>query len=307
MTDQIFQRNSVNIIIPKFGTTTAEDVNSAVIRLNAKRLSIVAMDILDVKYHCHTMDGEGLLDDINVIECTPREDILHDDWYRLDLFEWSETQTNTFGKSIYYHPNIIPLDLCQTILLAAVPPAGEIDEIPKTLRGLLDTETLEKIKEDKSPFISMPNKWWNEEDNTNTYTDWFCEWHDKDHSYLKDLFMEDPAGIQTLYGANVQGFIENNLKGIIIPAGCGYFGKYYINDKTLNDGLNASWKENVECFFPAEWSEQQNPEDMDADYLSYNHEWRVQSPQIRFLYADGLNQPEKCGTDRYFRTWFIGK
>jgi|TARA_B110000285_G_C15112721_1_gene612111 hypothetical protein len=306
MTDMTFQRNNCNIIIPKFGTTTAEDVNSAVIRLKAKRLDLVAMDMMSVNYLCHTMDGEGLLPDIQVIECTPRDDIQDEAWYRLELFNFVGGDEKTLGKSIYYHPNIIPLDLCQTILLAAIPPAGENDDLPKALRPLLDTETLARIETEKLPYISMPNKWWTEEDNINTYNDWYCAWHNQDHLYLKDLFDVDPTAVQEQYGTNVQGFIEDNLKGIIIPAGCGHFGKYYINDKTSNDSLNSDWKENVACFFPAEWTVTHNTEDMTADYLSYGHEWRTISPLVRFLYADTNNGAEIPKSDTYFRTWWIG-
>lgn len=296
----VFERNSVNIIIPKFGTTTAEEVNSCVIRLKAKRLSIVAQDITDVHYMCYTMDGTGLLPEIQVIECTPRDDIKDESWYRLDLFDNSDL----VGKNIYFHPNIYPLDLCQTIVLNAIPLAGAVDH-EQALEGL-DTDTIARIIAEKLPFISMSNKWWTDEgDNINTYNEWYCEWFSTDQQYLKTAFDLDPEAVQDMYVDNVQGFIEDNIKGVVLPSGCGQFGKYHINDKVANDQLNVDWKENVACYFPTEWSPP-NDEDMDGDYLSYDHEWRTVSPQVRFLYAD-TNAGENCPkTDEYFRTWFIG-
>jgi len=244
------------------------------------------------------MDGTGLLPEIQVIECTPRDDIKDESWYKLDLFDNPDLE----GKNIYFHPNIYPLDLCQTIVLSAIPHAGAVDH-PEALVGL-DANTIARIISEKLPFIAMSNKWWTDEDNTNTYNEWYCEWLNDGQQYLKTAFDLDPEAVQDMYVDNVQGFIEDNIKGVVLPSGCGYFSKYHINDKVANDQLNVDWKENVEPFFPAEWTSP-NQEDMNADYLSYEHEWRTISPQVRFLYAD-TNADESPKTDEYFRTWFIG-
>ena len=290
--------------MPKWGVTTSEDVNTAVIRLKAKRLAIVGGDRTNITYICYTMDGAGLLPEIEVLDLVPREEIEHAEWYRLDLFK--DFKSINDGKNIFYHPNIVPLDLCQTVMLCSIPPKGNISDIPKALEGQLELDVQARIKEEDLPWISMPNKWWTtEEDNNNTYNNWYCEWNWGDQSYLKDAFDLDPQAVQDMYGDNVQGFIEDNIKGIIIPTGCGQFGKYHINDRESNDLLNADWKENVAAYFPAEWSPP-NDEDMDADYLSYGHEYRTVSPQVRFLYADTNNGTEIPKTDSYFRTWFIG-
>lgn len=295
-----YERGSVNVIVPMFGTTTPEEVNSCIFRLKAKRLGIVAHEITTLNYMCHTMDGTGLLPEIQVIECTPREEIKDDAWYKLDLFDNSDLK----GKNVYFHPNIYPLDLCQTMVLSSIPLAGEVDNA-KALEGL-DADTVARIITEKLPFISMSNKWWTGGgDDINTYNDWYTEWHGTDQRYLKDAFDLDPEAVQDMYVDNVQGFIEDNLKGVVLPTGCGYFGKYHINDKAANDQLNVYWKENVETFFPAEWTTP-NQEDMNADYLSEDHEWRTISPQVRFLYADTNAGAEDPKTDEYFRTWFIG-
>jgi hypothetical protein len=42
---------------------------------------------------------------------------------------------------------------------------------------------------------------------------------------------------------------------------------------------------------------------MDADYISYDHEWRDISEQAKFVYAQTQDEDTHTKADLYFRTW----
>ena len=155
----------------------------------------------------------------------------------------------------------------------------------------------------------MPTKWWTDEDTTTQtdYAHFFTAFNYRDLHEIYETFKADPTGLISKYGDTKQGvqkFIEDTFKGVVLPTGCGEFGIYYINDEEKNKRLIQEWEENVKCYFPQEWSIP-NEEDIDADYISYDHEWRDISEQSRFIYAETQDEDTNNDTraDLYFRTW----
>lgn len=299
------------IVMIKTGDTTVEEINSSYIRFKKFRLDgLTPQDHNLVQYFCYTNTGtEGLLDEIIGAEF---ESDLPANWNKIKLFDKTTSfmtenrvdHQNT--KVVVWDTNLFPRDTCQGTILQMVNNAGDIEELPPLD---YDIETLKTIRDKGLPFLEMPTKWWSKTDHDDTeYAHFYTGFNKGDLHSLYETFMNDKENVLETYGDTPQGlqkFIEDTFKGVVIPTGCGYFGVYYIGDRTANDRLNVEYKENVSCYFPQEWHSP-NTEDMDGDYLTYHHEWRTLTPQVKMVYADTSVEPD-TRADLYFRTWIHGE
>lgn len=293
---------ATSIVLIKSGDTTTEQINSTYIRLMSYRmLSIHPKEHNDAKIWCYAESNEGLLEGIHHLPMLPRDDYTDPAWYKIDVMSANSSKimkgdSHQIHKIVIWDVNLFPRDTCQNTTLKEQNEAGDVSLLqPDTF----DAETLSLIKEQKLPFLQMPTKWWTDDSDTE-----YCPFYTSFEGgglELYTLFQSDPSKYQELYGNDVQKFIEKEFKGVVLPTLCGEFGIYYIGNRERNDTLLEEWKERVQCYFPQEWH-CPIEEDMDADYLSYDHEWRTISPQVRFLYAN-TDQGTLTRDDLWFRTW----
>ena len=302
---------ATSIVMIKNGNVSVEEVNSTYIRLKNLRLdSIYPKDHNTVGFYCYINTGtEGLLDGIKPIEFTSIEGVK-------DSSPWAKigTMQNTFDcgdyvgqnvKVIVWDTKLFPRNTSQNTTLEYLNAKGKVED----MSSKLDPETIQTIQDQELPYMVMPSKWWTDEDTTtqNEYAHFYTAFNKRDLQPIYETFIADPVGIIEKYGdtkRGVQHFIEDTFKGVVLPTGCGEFGVYYINNEDKNSQLITEWEEKVKIYFPAEWSIPQD-EDMDADYLSYGHEWRDINQQSKFVYA--VTQDEETdhdtAADIYFRTW----
>jgi hypothetical protein len=248
-----------------------------------------------IELYCHTDNPEGLHEDINIIKLTPRDDITDNKFYNVELFEkFSE------DKVILWDANLQPLDLCQTLVIKGFPMKGDFKEAMDFIPDM-DLELGMKIKEEMYPFIQVPTKWWDLDEEGNTgLADYFIAFWGNNCSHLTQVFEKDPKSAQETDFAT---FIKNSFKGIILPTEPGVFAPYYVSNKERTDALNEQWETNVRPFFPDAWVGHGGEEE--APFLEWNHEYRDVTKQVQFLYLDtnnGENRPEE---DWYLQLWFL--
>jgi hypothetical protein len=284
----------IKIITQKFGDTTAQDVNRLHLELSRKRVFTMTPES-PIELYCHTDNPEGLHEDINIIKLTPRDDITDNKFYNVELFEkFSE------DKVILWDANLQPLDLCQTLVIKGFPMKGDFKEAMDFIPDM-DLELGMKIKEEMYPFIQVPTKWWDLDEDGNTgLADYFIAFWGNNCSHLTQVFEKDPKSAQETDFAT---FIKNSFKGIILPTEPGVFAPYYVSNKERTDALNEQWETNVRPFFPDAWVGHGGEEE--APFLEWNHEYRDVTKQVQFLYLDtnnGENRPEE---DWYLQLWFL--
>jgi len=285
----------IKIITQKVGDSiNAEDVNRLHLELSRKRVFTMTPES-PIELYCHTDNPEGLHEDINIIKLNKRDDITDNKFYNVELFEkFSE------DKVILWDANLQPLDLCQTLVLKGFPMKGDFKEAMDFIPDM-DLELGMKIKEEMYPFIQVPTKWWDLDEDGNTgLADYFVAFWGNNCNHLVQTFEKDPKSAQETDFAT---FIKNNFKGIILPTEPGVFAPYYVSNKEKSDALNEQWETNVRPFFPDAWVGHGGEEE--APFLEWNHEYRDVTKQVQFLYLDtdkGENRPEE---DWYLKLWFL--
>lgn len=285
----------IKIITQKVGDSiNAEDVNRLHLELSRKRVFTMTPES-PIELYCHTDNPEGLHEDINIIKLNKRDDITDNKFYNVELFEkFSE------DKVILWDANLQPLDLCQTLVLKGFPMKGDFKEAMDFIPDM-DLELGMKIKEEVYPFIQVPTKWWDLDEDGNTgLADYFIAFWGNNCNHLVQTFEKDPKSAQETDFAT---FIKNNFKGIILPTEPGVFAPYYVSNKERTDALNEQWETNVRPFFPDAWVGHGGEEE--APFLEWNHEYRDVTKQVQFLYLDtdkGENRPEE---DWYLKLWFL--
>ena len=285
----------IKIITQKVGDSiNAEDVNRLHLELSRKRVFTMTPES-PIELYCHTDNPEGLHEDINIIKLNKRDDITDNKFYNVELFEkFSE------DKVILWDANLQPLDLCQTLVLKGFPMKGDFKEAMDFIPDM-DLELGMKIKEEMYPFIQVPTKWWDLDEDGNTgLADYFIAFWGNNCNHLVQTFEKDPKSAQETDFAT---FIKNNFKGIILPTEPGVFAPYYVSNKEKSDALNEQWETNVRPFFPDAWVGHGGEEE--APFLEWNHEYRDVTKQVQFLYLDtnnGENRPEE---DWYLKLWFL--
>lgn len=303
---------ATEIVLIKNGNTSVEEINSAYIRLKNLRVdTIYPKDHNTVTFNCYTNTGtDGLLDEIKPIEFNSLEGVNPESpWNKILLMNRGVggflDRANQNIKILIMDTKLFPRNTSQNTILDFINAKGKTTEVYE----ILDPETIATIKEQELPYMVMPTKWWTDEDTTTQtdYAHFFTAFNYRDLHEIYETFKADPTGLISKYGDTKQGvqkFIEDTFKGVVLPTGCGEFGIYYINDEEKNKRLIQEWEENVKCYFPQEWSIP-NEEDIDADYISYDHEWRDISEQSRFIYAETQDEDTNNDTraDLYFRTW----
>jgi hypothetical protein len=294
---------ATNIILVQTKDTTTEQINESVVRLLKYRINLVSAGHNEVKFYCYTDTPEGLLPQINHLPLIRRDEITDENYYKLDLLKG---YTYLFGvecKNVIWNPKLVPLDLCQTTILQSMSPAGDIGHLPEGFEA--DAEMLATIRDNKLPFMEVPTTWYTLEDEVQTdyKANWYLGYNAEDLREISLTFDEDPAGHIATHSATggFDSFIAEHFKGVVVPTQIGEFGGYYINNAEKNLELNAQWIENVQTYFPAEWYPPHD-EDMMANYISIDHEWRTISKQTRFVYLEGDDDPY---TDMYARLWLL--
>ena len=281
---------ATNIIMHKKKGVSSEVINESFVRLLKYRIDIVSKDFNKVKFFCLTEEPEGLLDSITPI---PYEgEYPTEDWQFLQLFKSPPYQSEaSFEKNVLLSPKLIPLDLCQSAILGNIPLKGHVNELPAG-HGM-DITTMETVQNKELPFVEMPMAWWNDEGETQYKGEWFFGWIGKD---ISDLADKDTAGFD-----NPWKFVEDNFKGVVLPTKLAQFSPYYLNNQEKNEDLVQQYEEKIRPYFPQEWYPPME-EEMEAALFSYGHEWRDVTPQVRFIYLEGDDDPK---TDMYARLWFL--
>ena len=290
---------ATNIIMHQKEGISSEEINEAVVRLLKYRIDMIQMNN-EPRFCCFTKgDGADLLDMIKVLPVDERSPALIDeDWNILQLFD-HPMLTSSEDKNLIWNPRLIPLDLCQQTILTNLPQAGKVMEMPEG-HGM-DVATMQTIQDKKLPFMELPLKWWEEENDFTEYKgEWFMSFHSYDLKALSVGYTIEDAE-EYLNKGGVWKYIEDKFTGVVLPTKLAQFSPYYINNKEKNDDLNAQFEEKIRPYFPAEWYPPYD-EDMDAPLFSWEHEWRDASKQVRFIYLAG-SDPIK--SDMYARLWFI--
>lgn len=290
---------ATNIIMHQKEGISSEEINEAVVRLLKYRIDMIQMNN-EPRFFCFTKgDGADLLDMIKVLPVDERSPALIDeDWNILQLFD-HPMLTSSEDKNLIWNPRLIPLDLCQQTILTNLPQAGKVMEMPEG-HGM-DVATMQTIQDKKLPFMELPLKWWEEENDFTEYKgEWFMSFHSNDLKALSVGYTTEDAE-EYLNKGGVWKYIEDKFTGVVLPTKLAQFSPYYINNKEKNDDLNAQFEEKIRPYFPAEWYPPYD-EDMDAPLFSWEHEWRDASKQVRFIYLAG-SDPIK--SDMYARLWFI--
>ena len=294
---------ATNIILVQTKDTTTEQINESVVRLLRYRINIIGKGFNEVTFYCYTDTPEGLLDQITPLPLVRRDEITDENYYKLDLLKGYSYLFGTECNNIIWNPKLVPLDLCQTTILNGAPPAGDIKELPAGFDA--DVETLAAIRDGKLPFLKVPTTWYTLEDEVQTdyKANWYLGYHAEDLREMSVTFDEDPAGHIATHSATggLDSFIAQHFKGVVLPTKIGQFGGYYINNAEKNLELNKQWEKNVQPYFPADYTSP-NDEDMMANYISIDHEWRTMSPQTNFVYLEGDDDPY---TDMYARLWLL--
>jgi hypothetical protein len=294
---------ATNIILVQDKNTTTDQINNAFVRLMRFRVDKFSLGYNTVTFYCMTNTPEGLLDNIKPLPYVVNEKITDESYLKILLFGDIVELAMDHCKNIILSPKLIPQDLCQRPIMLSIPPAGNISELPEDFD--VDTETLLHIKEHKLPYLQMPCKWWNIEGEVHTefLGDWFMGYNATDLKSIKDTFLEDPATHIETYKdiGGVQAFIEKEFKGVVIPTKVGQFSPFYPNDDAKIIELNKQWVEHVQPYFPTEYLSP-NDEDMMANYISVDHEWRTINPQTQWVYMMGNEDPF---TDMYARLWLL--
>ena len=292
---------AINIITHKIGdSSTTEEINRLHLHLCRKRVFTMTLPYQPVAMHCVTDDAEGLHPNINIIAPSDNEAITDPKFHLIQLLDHSKFQND---KNIFWEPSLIPMDLCQTRIIAGFPNAGDhkeaMDYIPN-----MDIELGMRIKNESLPFIQMPTKWWDVESTEDGGTefaveDWMITYWGIDARHLLTEFNADPVKAQALgFGE----FIRTNFKGIILPTEPGSYAPYYIGDIEKNDELNAQFESNVRPYFPEQWTGHGGEEE--APFLARDHEYRDITKQVKFLYLDTSNGTD-IKDDWYCQLWFM--
>lgn len=307
---------ATNIIMHQKSNITSDTINTSFIRLMKMRIEMIQKGHNEVKFFCLTNTPEGLLDNITPIPYDINPLITDESYYQLEVLSDHPALSIDHCKNILWNPLLIPLDLCQTAILSNLPSKGKIRELSDEVE--LDVETMQTIKDKALSFIEMPMRWWNfkvtgedcnpawdDEDDTEFKGQWYFAFSGDELQGIKTTFMNDITNTIDTYSAKggVQGFIEAEFKGVVLPTKLGQFTPYYINQEDKNKNLKEQWEEKIRPYFPIEWYPPQLDE-MEAELFSYDHEWRDVSPQVRFLFMDSVTG-EDPETDMYARLWFL--
>lgn len=284
---------AIQIVTQKYGDITADDINRLHLELSRKRVFTMTPNS-EINLWCHTDNPEGLHEDIQIIKLVERDDITDPKFYNLEIF-------NRFvdDKIILWDANLQPLDLCQTLVIKGFPQKGDHKEAMDFIPDM-DLELGMTIKEKSYPFIQLPTKWWDLDEDDLGLADWFIAFWGIDCKNLVQVFEKDPKSAQETDFAT---FIKNNFEGIILPTEPGTFAPYYVSNKEKTDKLNEQWETNVRPYFPDAWTGFGGEEE--APFLEWNHEYRDVTKQVKFIYMDtdkGQNRPEE---DWYLKLWFL--
>lgn len=296
---------ATNIIMHKKDGVSSELINTAFVRLLKFRIKQIQKGYNDVEFFCLTNEPEGLLDEITPLPIKVNPLITDEDYYRLQLLDGHDKldEKDVSTKNIIWNPRLVPLDLCQISLLTNIPDKGQINQLQNDVE--LDVETLKTIKDHNLPFAEMPMKWWDFDDDVDTEFkgDWYFAWNSNELRSIKNTFENDITNTIDTYSAKggVQGFIEDNFKGVVLPTKIGQFTPYYVNNDDKNVILAKQWEEKIRPYFPEEWFSP-DIDEVNAFLFSWDHEYRTVSKQVQFLYMDGTEDPM---TDMYARLWFL--
>ena len=282
---------ATNIIMHQKDGVSSETINESFVRLLKYRIKTIQEDHNKVRFFCLTKDATGLLPEIIQIPIREDENVVNEDWYVLQLLDNQPQLALDHCKNILWNPKLMPLDLCQTAMLCSMPGKGETTGLPEG-HGL-DVETRQQIEDNVLPFLEIPTKWWDDGDDNNFLAHWYMAWCAEDLRSLQN-HSEDTSG-------SVWKYLEDNFKGVVLPTKIAQMSPYYLNDKDKNLDLNVQYEEKVRPYFPSEYYPPQ-VEEMDAELFSYDHEWRDVTPQVRFVFLEGDDEPK---TDMYARLWFL--
>jgi len=275
---------------------TAEDVNRLKLSLDRQRsLSNDGMTI--ARLSVFTDDATGIDAGIRIIPLMKDAEIIHDEWYKLLLWDGDMKGLSDHTKCTILDAQIVASDMCTSVIYEGLPSAGTTTECNFSFT---DEET-KWITENNTSFLYQERNWM--EEGTTTHFPHFTGFVQGDCKYLIEDFLADKAGVQAKYGNNVQQYIEDKIaehNGMIINTGHGMVGTYKINDELGNMALNQLWETNVRPSFPDEWRGLGG--DMQAKFIEFEHEYRTITKQTSFLYLDGDDDPQ---TDRYLQLWVL--
>lgn len=277
---------------------TSEDVNRLKLSLDRQR-SLENDGMTVARLSCYTDDATGLDAGIRVIPLMKDPEIIHDEWYRILLWDGDMKGLREESKCTYLDAKVVARNMCTSIVYEGLPNEGTTDDCNFTFT----TEETDAIKANNTSFLYQERNWMEEGDTQ--YFPHFLGWVQGDGMYIVENFLADKAGIQAKYGTNVQQYIEDQIalnKGMILNTQAGMVGMYNINDEFANLELNQKWETVVRPSFTdnGEWRGQGGDET--AKFISFDHEYRTISQQCSFLYLKGDDAPI---SDRYLQLWVL--
>jgi len=275
---------------------TSEDVNR--LKLSLDRQRTLDNDGMSVaRLSCYTDDATGLDEGIRVIPLMKDADIIHDEWYKVLLWDGDMKGLREESKCTIVDARVVARNMCTSVVYEGLPHKGTTDECNFTFT----TEETESIKANDTSFFYQERNWM--EDGDTQYFPHFIGFVQGNGKYIVDNFVADKAGIQAKYGTNVQQYIEDQIAenhGMILNTMHGMIGQYHINDEFANLEINQKWETNVRPSYPEDWRGQGG--DMDAKFISYDHEYRTITQQCSFVHLKGTDNPV---SDRYLQLWVL--
>jgi hypothetical protein len=278
---------------------TSEDVNRLKLSLDRQR-SLTNDGMSIARLSCYTDDPTGLDEGIRVIPLMKDPEIIHDEWYQVLLWDGDMKGLREESKCTYVNARVVARQMCTSVIYEGLPSKGTTDECNFTFT---DEETA-AIKENNTSFFFQERNWM--EDGDTQYFPHFCGWVQGDGKYIIDNFLADKAGIQEKYGTNVQQYIEDQIaenKGMVLNTNHGIVGQYIIGDEFANLEMNQKWETNVRPSFENEGEWRGLGGDQQAQFITFEHEYRDISQQCSFLHLKGEGKDPK--SDRYLQLWVL--
>ena len=205
---------------------------------------------------------------------------------------FKNTRFGDKDKTMYIDCKVIPRGVSHSILFSSLPDRGE----PEHTSYPIADEDAQSIRDNNWATLNFPVDWTGTEDTT--IMPHFFQHNYGEHDELVAK-MHDISVISKY--KTFAHFIEGEYDEFMLPFQPAVVGKYFANNKEKNLALNWSYEKNVRPSFPEQW--RGTGGDEEAEYISYDHDWRDITRQTSMLYVDETDGP--MSDDYYLNLWVL--
>ena len=205
---------------------------------------------------------------------------------------FKNTRFGEKDKTMYIDCKVIPRGVSHSILFSSLPDRGE----PEHTSYPIADEDAQAIRDNNWATLNFPVDWTDTEETT--IMPYFFQHNYGEHDELVAK-MHDNSVISKY--KTFAHFIEGEYDEFMLPFQPAVIGKYFANNKEKNLALNESYEKNVRPSFPEQW--RGTGGDEEAEYISYDHDWRDITRQTSMLYIDETDGP--MSDDYYLSLWIL--